>query len=119
PNNRGDLTLLVESRGNQHNGARLVHSPMVRLSKVSPHCSQRQASPWIGDRPTPQRQTQPRCFAGTPFTSAWAGILRVTTAPAATMEQAPIVTPARITERAPRLAPCSTRVVANQLSGSR
>ena len=54
--------------------------------------------------------------AGLPTTTAWAGTLRVTTAPAPTMAPRPMVSPGRIVALAPIDAPSSITVAVN-LSG--
>src|SRR5215212_1474463 len=58
-------------------------------------------SPDESRRRTPQAQTQPRRRAGLPTTRAWLGTSRVTTAPAPTVANAPMVTPATTTAPAP------------------
>src|ERR1700687_1242007 len=59
---------------------------------------------------SPHLHPQPICRAGTPTTSAWAGISRVTTAPAPTNAYSPTVVPHTMVEFAPSEAPRFTNV---------
>jgi hypothetical protein len=58
----------------------------------------------------PHWQTQPCARAGLPTIKVYAGTSLVITAPAPTIANSPIVTPARMTAPAPNEAPCLTRV---------
>ena len=69
---------------------------------VTGHAQTRVRSPPAGARSVPPI---PRWRAGTPATRAKSGTSRVTTAPAATIAQRPIVTGATHTARAPTEAP--------------
>ena len=74
----------------------------VRLARLRARPRRRSPTSSSG---TPARPTQPIRRAGTPATSAKSGTSLVTTAPAATVAQRPIVTGATQTARAPIEAP--------------
>src|SRR5918996_431938 len=62
----------------------------------------------------PHWQTQPRRRAGEPTARAYGGRLRFTIEPAPTMQNSPMVIPARMTDPAPSEAPCLMTVGLSQ-----
>src|SRR5699024_9156833 len=99
------------ARGASARGAEARRSPPVESSGTyhSPVAGHTQASvpSEAGTSFSPERPTQPRRRAGTPATSACGGTSFTTVAPAATIAQAPMVTGATHTARAPIEAPVS------------
>lgn len=78
----------------------MYHSPVVGHTQASVPSE-------AGTSFSPERPTQPSRLAGTPATSAYGGTSLTTVAPAATIAQAPMVTGATQTARAPIEAPVS------------
>src|SRR5690606_30816879 len=91
----------------------LILSPLERqrcqLRCVEAHALPDRAASRLGAR-RPHAHTNPRARAGLPKTRTWSGTSRVTTLPAPTIAQRPIVTPATIVLFAPIEAPARINV---------
>src|SRR5699024_12474474 len=92
------------ARGAEARGRPPVESSGLDRAPVVGH-TQAAVPSEVGTSFSPDRPTQPRRRAGTPATRAWGGTSLTTVAPAATIAQAPIVTGATHTARAPMEAP--------------